>query len=790
MKRSARPILFATAIVPLAFLAVGAMLPPQAATPGDHSAAARTHLEAGHVDEAVAEFRQALRLDRNYLPALAGLADVLSAYRRYFEAYAVLQHALNVAPESADIQLLAGRTYFGLKKYPEARDAFRRALQLDPDLTEPHFGLAVIAGERGRLAEARRHIETFIEGMGQAAPILAFQLQGQLALESKDFDGAIQAYRRLLQLEPDPSTESKLAETLLLAGRYPEAEQAYRKLAEQQPDNRGALRGWFEAGYQRGAYDQSRLAMERLARLEPGSCEPPLNLVRVYRMLNRPDRARHHAERCLELVPGHAGAHYALGRVLLSEGELAQAKRHLERSLQARPDNADALYWLAGVELRLDDPAAALAHLEKAAALDPEHAPTRYSLAQTYARQNRSAEARRHLEEFRRLKAAQEWRRPDEEESPEGMPRGALAGPVDADRLQDWTNFARYLLQQGKPRDALAILTEAQRIAPESPEIHQLLADAWTTLGELDHALEAYARAEQLGGNASLYLDRARIYLRLGENDRAEGDLKRALAADLPPTATADAYVLLASLRRREKDYLAAETALAQALRVEPENRPARALLCQTLLDLERAAAAEPVCRKAVEESPDESPPRLALVRALSEQGKLTEAGRELERVARHEGETVPVLLARGRLARARGQTATAIDLLARAGELDPSQADVFHELGLLLARAGRTAEAAVAFEKATIVDPTLDASWIELGKIYLAANRAPAAISYFRRALAAAPENAEAHYQLALALMKTGERAEATRESRQALALGHAEAKHLLEALTGGSPQ
>ena len=57
----------------------------------------------------------------------------------------------------------------------------------------------------------------------------------------------------------------------------------------------------------------------------------------------------------------------------------------------------------------------------------------------------------------------------------------------------------------------------------------------------------------------------------------------------------------------------------------------------------------------------------------------------------------------------------------------------------------------------------------------------APTAVAYLEKAVKAAPDNAEARYQLALALQQAGRLAEAEEAARQAKALGHPSADSLI---------
>ncbi len=746
-------------------------------TAAAHHATGIAHLQAGRIEEALAEFRRALRLDRNYLPSLVRLADVLSSHERVFEAYGVLQHAMKVAPDSAEVRLLLGRCLFQLKKANDARQQMHRALELDPKLTEPHYALAAVEAEQGRFAEARQHIQVFLQAERESEA--ARELHARICLEMKDYDAALAAWQGLRQSHPARvEFQAEIARTLMAARRYAEAEQAWRSLLEQSPTNREALRGLFDASYQRGAYQHAAEAMQKLAALEPSSCEPLLHLARTHRSLDRFAEARKQAERCLALDAANPSARFLLGWLSFKEGELLQADAELAQALNSEPNDPEALYWLATVELRLGKRGSALARLEKAASLDPAHSGVRYTLALEFTRLNRPADAKKQMDDFRRLKSREEWR------SESARARFDASGPDKLTNLADWLGFAEYLIQEKKPRDALALLETVRAASPDNPEALLLTAVALAETGEVERALAAYADAEKRGAPDSLFLGRGALYFRLGEEELALADLRRASQATLPPSKAAETHLILASLLHKKKRWSEAEGELRRAVDLDPNNAAARTLLAWTLLQVGRPADSAAECHRLLRQNPADASAQLILAGALLAQRRAADAAAPIQRAAAIEGETARVLLARGRLAAGQGQPATAADHFRRAGRADPSQPEVFYLLGTELLKLERRSDAAVAFEKATIIAPEDAGSWLELGKIYLSANRSDAAAGYFRKAATVAPENAECHYQLALALSRGAHTDEAIEEARRAHALGHPAARALLDSL------
>jgi tetratricopeptide (TPR) repeat protein len=753
-------------------------------TPEAHYAAGMEHRRAGRAQEALVEFRAAARLDRNHLPSLIEMADLLSSGDRVFEAYGVLQHATRIAPGSAEAHGLLGRCFSRLERLKDAREELQRAVELNPGLTEPYYGLAAVERRQGRLADARRHVETFLS----RAPDddAGKELRATLCLEMKDYDAALAAYRDLRKAQPDAARYARaIAQTFMAAGRYQEAEPSLRELLDRDPGDAEALRSLYECAYRRGAYQEAALALERLVKLGPTSCEPLLLLARSYHRLARFAEARESATRCLAIEPGHSGAHFLIGWTWLGEGDLEKAKAEFGGALRGDPSSIEALYWSATVELRLDRRPAAVRLLETAIRVDPEYASAHYELARAYAAEGRAGEAAKQFEEFRRLKSREAWKSPTGGAG--GLARAVLAGPADAGHLEDWIGFATYLIGEKRPREALLILEPARAEAPANAEVMRLTAVARTEAGEIEEALAAYAEAERLGPTSLLYWGRGLLHHRSGDDAAADADLRRALAGELSGGQAAEAHLVLAALSSQDRRWAEAEAELRRSITLDPDSVPARLLLAETLVRRGKPADAALEARRVLDRSPRDVLARLALAQACLEQKRFDDADAEIARASEIDGESARVLLARGRLAAQQGRRDAAIDDLSRAGLADPSRSETFALLGAVLLEGGRASEAAVSFEKATIVDPRDAASWMGLGRIYSSAKRIPAAVGYFEKAVSAAPEDAEARYLLASALQQAGRVGEAEDAARRAKALGHPGADALLQSLAAG---
>jgi tetratricopeptide (TPR) repeat protein len=125
---------------------------------------ARTNLGSfyarlGRFDEAQAEFRAAIKLDKRFVPAYINAADAYREQAREDDALRVLQEGLAVAPESAALHHALGLAYARQKDNPAALRELERAAKLAPDNARYAYVYAVALHSFGRAPDAIRALE-------------------------------------------------------------------------------------------------------------------------------------------------------------------------------------------------------------------------------------------------------------------------------------------------------------------------------------------------------------------------------------------------------------------------------------------------------------------------------------------------------------------------------------------------------------------------------------------------------------------------------------------------------
>lgn len=222
---------------------------------------------------------------------------------------------------------------------------------------------------------------------------------------------------------------------------------------------------------------------------------------------------------------------------------------------------------------------------------------------------------------------------------------------------------------------------------------------------------------------------------------------------------------------------LAGGAALAQL----PRNEEARALDARGAALAEAGKIAEAVeqFRKALLLAPDLPEARYHLGLAHDRLGQTDEAMAEFEEALRLQGDFLQARYLLAGCCRKRGDYEGEMRLLAGIAQTEPAFTEARYNYGLALQRSEKSAEAVEQLRAAVRAGPRNFRYLLALG-IALADRDTGEAITLLRRAVELSPDEAEAHYNLALAMAIGGDNAGAVGEFRTAIRLnpGHAGAR------------
>ena len=156
--------------------------------------------QAGHLDQARAEYRRALAAGFAHPDVFVNLASIAERQGRSDEARAALSQAVKSMPADADAWNRLGLLEARQNHLEAARDAFTRAIAAAPDRAEPYYNLAIIERRSGNETAAAGHLRQAIE-RNPSYPEAHYELAtGYLA--AGDPERALNGYRAALAARP------------------------------------------------------------------------------------------------------------------------------------------------------------------------------------------------------------------------------------------------------------------------------------------------------------------------------------------------------------------------------------------------------------------------------------------------------------------------------------------------------------------------------------------------------------------------------------------------------------
>jgi tetratricopeptide (TPR) repeat protein len=191
------------------------------------------------------------------------------------------------------------------------------------------------------------------------------------------------------------------------------------------------------------------------------------------------------------------------------------------------------------------------------------------------------------------------------------------------------------------------------------------------------------------------------------------------------------------------------------------------------LMQLNRVPEAIDVFRGVVRLRPDYAEAYDNLGSALLQTGRTEEARENFESALTYNPDSPE---ARNNLANALvrlGRPQEAVEQYERALRLKPDSAATHYNLAYLLLQLGRSADAKSHYEEAIRLNPAYaPQAAMDLANASAQAGRYPEALAGYLEVLQMDPDNAEAHYNLAIVLVRLGRNAEAVAHIREALRL------------------
>ena len=216
-----------------------------------------TNHKAGHYEQALRAFDQAMLIDPDYARAYRSKGDVLYDFKHYEEALAAYGQAIRLDPDHARIYSNRGDILMHLKRYEEALAAYEQAIRLEPNLA-PNYNE-----------------------------------KGNVLFSLKRYEEALAAYEAAIRLDPGfASAYNNMGNALSRLKRYFEANIAYEQAIRINPQYAIPYNNKGRALYHLGRYHEALEAFERAIGFDRNFKEVYANMADALERLGRIEEAR------------------------------------------------------------------------------------------------------------------------------------------------------------------------------------------------------------------------------------------------------------------------------------------------------------------------------------------------------------------------------------------------------------------------------------------------------------------------------------------------------------------
>jgi tetratricopeptide (TPR) repeat protein len=728
-------------------LVVGLLLAAAACT--NSETAKHEYLESGNrfmaegrTDEAILQYRNAIRHDNRFGEARWRLAEALEQQGNAAAAAREYVRAADLLPENVEVQVKAATYLLLSQQFEDARARAERALEHDP-----------------------RNVEALI-------------LRANATAGLKDVPAAIQEIEEALELQPaEGRMYTSLGVLRMVGGREAEAEAAFRQAIEVDPSSveaRLALASFHWAGGREAdvetvlnealALDASHLMLNRMLTAfylttgRAAEAEAPLKVVAeragdamssfvladYYVQMQRPDEAVAILKPMAEGANPSGPAMLRLAQIERAAGRPDAARRMLDELIEREPRNAAALTTLSGWQRRDGETAAALGTARAAVDAAPDSAPAHFALGQAHIDNREPDEAIAALNETLRIN-----------------PRIAAAQLL----------LSRLQLASGNPDAAVQLATDAKRTAPENPDVRLALARGLIAQGNLPQAEpEVRALLAQYPQAAASHVVNGMLMIARRDTAGARAAFTRALERD---ANSVEALQGLLVVDAASGNVSAALSRIEDRLASQPRSAPLLVVAARTYAAARQPDKAEKALRDAIDVDSGNLAAYFLLGQVLAAQNRLDEAVAEFDTAAARRPSQVGASTMAAILVQMQGKEAEAqkrYEAIVAATQRAPVAAN---NLAWIYAEKGTDLDAALTLaQSARIQLPNAAEVSDTLGWVYYKQNLPHLAIPLFQEAVTADPANASYHLRLGLAYARTGDHDRATESLQQALRL------------------
>ena len=365
-----------------------------------YAALGATYEQRKDYKSAIDAYKHAIRLDRDNLDAIRGLAENLLNDGQVDAALDQYKVIADANPEDAQTFLRISEIYRRQGKYDDALENLKKAQAMVPDALEVPYNIAVVYQAQGRYDEAEKILQDLLKKTEKAENsysqadrnnrAIFIERLGMIYREQENYQAAVETFRKMIPLGDDNARTGyqDVIDTYREAKQWPQATAAAKEAAQKLPNDR-ELRMVLDAQLADTGDSEKPLADVRsLLKGSPEDRDVYLRLAIMFQRLKRwseAEEALNKAEQLSLKAEDKEYVYFLRGSTYEREKKYDEAEVEFKKILTANPQSAATLNYLGymnadrGVQLE-----ESLNYIKQAVSLEPTNGAYLDSLGWAY----------------------------------------------------------------------------------------------------------------------------------------------------------------------------------------------------------------------------------------------------------------------------------------------------------------------------------------------------------------------------------------------------------------------
>jgi len=355
-------------------------------------------LARNQLAEAMVQFKEAVKLRPEYLPAHLALAQIHMARREHSYALQEAQAILTYDPRDIAAKLVRSSAFLALGNVTDARTEVMDALRLAPNAAEARLQLAMLDLATKRYKEAEDGFKALHQALpGDLRALMGLTETYAVQAQWQKAEDALQ--NELTKLPGRLELRSALGNIAYRAKNYDLAIQQYQALIQARPDA-GDVYLRLGQTYRDKKDTQSALrSFEKAAQLRPNDPRAFLQLALTYEAVGDRAKARPIYDQVLKLDPDNPIALNNTAYLIAeSGGDLDQALALSQRARQKMPQQADVADTLGWIYIKKNLSDNAIEIFRDLVTKHPESSTFRYHLGMALYQRGDKPQAKKELQ--------------------------------------------------------------------------------------------------------------------------------------------------------------------------------------------------------------------------------------------------------------------------------------------------------------------------------------------------------------------------------------------------------